>query len=172
MTQTPPLDASAPAAMELVKRLRVDFEARYIPEPNSGCWLWIGYAKPAGPSKWQARNPYGYYSRKPAHRLAYELHKGPVPEGLVIDHLCRNTLCVNPAHLEAVTTQENTRRGEAQSVINGRKTHCIHGHELTPDNTRLKRKGRGHERVCRTCHKRHLVEYKLRRKAKRPSHAL
>ena len=72
---------------------------------GSGCWLWTG--KPA-------KNGYGVISvnntDRYAHRLSYELHIGPIPDGLTIDHLCMVRLCVNPEHLEPVTRSENTRR--------------------------------------------------------------
>ncbi|WP_414713994.1 HNH endonuclease signature motif containing protein [Scandinavium sp.] len=69
-----------------------------------------------------------------AYRVSYELFVGPVPEGLELDHLCRNKLCVNPKHLEAVTSKENTMRGNNQTVAQSRQTHCLRGHELTRDN--------------------------------------
>ena len=102
------------------------------------CWQWIGTVNAQG---------YGHFwgGDKPrsAHRWAYEHFRGPIPEGLEIDHLCRNPGCVNPEHLEPVTPKENMRRG-----IRATRTHCLKGHEYTPENTR--RNGRG-TRVCRTC---------------------
>lgn len=88
-----------------------------------------------------------------SHRYAYMVaHGHPVPEGLVIDHLCRNRRCVNPAHLEAVTIRTNNLRGFGASGINAAKTHCKRGHEFTPANTIVERDHRGTMRRCRTCH--------------------
>ena len=108
------------------------------------CWNWTA-------SKWS--NGYGMFwgedqKLTPAHRFGYELAHGPIPEGLVIDHLCRNTLCVNPDHLEAVTERENILRGTGASAKHARATHCIHGHEFTPENTYVYPSGR---RKCRAC---------------------
>lgn len=113
--------------------------------PHLGaCWMWTGADK-AG---------YGAFNDgkriTPAHRFAYELLVGPIPEGLQLDHLCRVPGCVNPAHLEPVTQAENIRRGYSASAMHGRKTHCKHGHEFTPENT-YHEKGGG--RVCRTCNR-------------------
>jgi hypothetical protein len=111
--------------------------------PATGCWPWRGKMHPEG---------YGQISvnGRPewAHRLAYSLLVGRIPEGLQIDHLCRNRACVNPAHLEPVTARENTLRGEGAGARNARKTHCVRGHEFTPENTVVD--ARGH-RSCLAC---------------------
>lgn len=87
------------------------YSDKILPEPNSGCWFWMGGL---------SERDYGviYLERGRsirAHRIAYEMTRGPIPEGLVIDHLCRVHCCVNPDHLEAVTQGENVRRGEAMT---------------------------------------------------------
>lgn len=111
--------------------------------PN-GCWLWTGAKTGAG---------YGAFSTKAAlaHRLSYEMLVGPIPAGLVLDHLCRVTACVNPGHLEPVTNRINVLRGTAPTAAFHWATHCIHGHEFTPDNTYLRPSG---GRSCRACSRR------------------
>lgn len=82
-----------------------------------------------------------------AHRAAYEMLVGPIPDGLCIDHLCRNRACVNPSHMQPVTLRENLIRGNGFSGLNDRKTHCPAGHEYIESNTII---WRG-QRSCRTC---------------------
>jgi len=110
---------------------------------ENDCWEWTGAIQSRG---------YGCvgYSGKTTltHRLSYELLVGPIPEGLHIDHLCRNRACCNPGHLEAVIQGVNTLRGVSFSAINATKTHCRHGHEYTADNTYTDKRG---SRSCRTC---------------------
>lgn len=86
------------------------FHSQYAPEPNSGCWLWLG----------SLSSGYGKFTvgkERQAHRVSYVLHVGPIPEGLEIDHLCRTRQCVNPDHLEAVTAAENNRRAAAAKKL-------------------------------------------------------
>lgn len=110
---------------------------------DSGCWGWAGRKQPDGYSKFRDNNRSSL-----AHRYSYEHFRGPIPDGLVIDHLCRNRSCSNPAHLEAVTMRENLLRGEGIFAKNARKTHCKRGHALTGDN--VYRTHLGH-RGCRAC---------------------
>lgn len=96
-------------------------------------------------------NSYGVMNGKKivlAHRIAYEKYKGKIPQGYVIDHLCRNGLCVNPEHLEAVSNVENIMRGNGACAKNSRKTHCKRGHELIPENIYNRVNGK---RDCRLC---------------------
>lgn len=95
-------------------------------DASSGCWEWTGSMHAAG---------YGLFRDRLAHRISYEVHVGSIPEGLTIDHLCRNRRCVNPLHLEAVTIAVNVLRGESPPARNARKTHCPKGHPYDDENT-------------------------------------
>lgn len=107
---------------------------------DDGCWEWTAS---------RFRNGYGQGNRTVAHRVVYELLVGPVPEGLDLDHLCRNRGCVNPGHLEPVTRRENLRRGETLPAANAIKTHCNTGHEFSEENTYVDALGKRHCRACR-----------------------
>lgn len=124
------------------------------------CWFWTGTVDTSGYAV-LARHLRGRWRNTLAHRFAYELLVGPIPEGLQLDHLCRIRYCVNPEHMEVVTLQENLRRGFGFAAVNSRKTHCIHGHEFTPENTYV---FDGHRR-CRACHRRDASAYRQRKAA-------
>ncbi len=83
-----------------------------------------------------------------AHRFAFEMARGPVPEGLQLDHLCRVRHCVNPGHLELVTSRVNTLRGTSFSAVNATKTHCPKGHPYSTENTHTDASNKRHCRVC------------------------
>lgn len=125
------------------------FEAKYIPIPHCGCWAWTGFVKPNGYGQiGLGKRGMGIAH---AHRVAYELYVGPIPTGMTLDHLCRVRCCVNPDHLEPVTNAENIRRGDSGKATGRQqraKTHCLRGHEYTPENTIWDRRG---NRCCRAC---------------------
>ena len=115
---------------------------------TSGCWLWDGATMKNGyASTTTGRRNHREY----VHRIAYKLWVGLIPDGLEIDHLCRQRNCFNPKHLEAVTRSVNTLRGDGPKLlgsINGDKTHCKHGHLFDYVNTYFRPTG---GRSCRAC---------------------
>jgi hypothetical protein len=125
--------------------------------PNEqGCMLWLGSLGSGGYARIRLPG-----TRVMAHRMAYELLVGPIPEGAQLDHLCRVRHCMAPAHLEPVTQAENIRRGEA-GRHNKVKTVCKRGHAYTPENTRIRRNG---TRACRKCALDFLHKYRSAKRA-------
>lgn len=126
----------------LEERLLAKIETGPMHTDGTACWNWTGAA---------TRKGYGQVYRNgrriQATHASYELYVGPVPEGLELDHLCRNPRCINPLHLEPVTGRENLLRGNGWAGRNARKTNCPQGHEYTPANTIME----GTTRRCRTC---------------------
>ena len=157
----------------LIERLRTKFRVNEA----TGCWDWTGYIMPNGYGKLTIPEQRSNL----AHRLVYEEYVGPIPEGLDIDHLCRNRACVNPDHLEPVTRSVNLarspivramraavtaaaaiRRAErlANSKHNRYKTHCPSGHPYDEENTRWYR----NSRRCKACDRiQHNERYRARR---------
>lgn len=119
----------------------------------TGCWMWLGYKR-------CGYGMFGYGGRKGrrigAHRYAYQKLKGDIPDGMVLDHLCRQRDCVNPDHLEPVTQKENCLRGFSPMARQARQEHCKRGHSLSGDNLYITPKGR---RQCRLCRKQAMKRY-------------
>lgn len=141
------MGARGPKARPEIDRLR----EKYRVLPN-GCWEWTAgrFSSGYGQFNREAHAP-GQRRGAHAHRVSYEILVGPIPEGLELDHLCRNRACVNPAHLEPVTHLENVRRG-----IRVNPSHCPQGHEYTPDNKRVIWPGKSTKApsfACRECHR-------------------
>jgi len=118
---------------------------RSVPEPNTGCWLWLlgvsrdGYAQ-VGKAPWSG------------HAIASDLRLGPLPSGMERDHICRQRSCVNPDHIQYITDAENIARADyTVNHRNKRKTHCKRGHELSGDNLYLHKRAAGFSRECKTC---------------------
>lgn len=127
------------------------------------CWEWNGLIDQ--PTK---KHSFGYgifkigQQQYRAHRVSYTIANGEIASGLVIDHLCRNTKCVNPAHLEAVSNVENVMRGLSEPALNKQKTHCKRGHPLSGDNI-LSTRGK---RECRKCRRVNSDHYTNMRRGK------
>jgi hypothetical protein len=146
----------------LAEKYRERFEAKVMPEPTTGCHLWIGATTPAGYGALNLNRDGVKY----AHRISFELHHGPIPPGMDICHRCDTPACVNPEHLFAGTRLDNVRdmHAKGRQAIPPRPSHCVNGHALTPDNIHLRKDGR---RNCRTCDNDRCREYQRRRRAER-----
>lgn len=122
----------------------------YVVQEN-GCWEWVGYKDRWGYGRFNTRETRGKTTMFPVHRFLWEQEHGPVPDGLELDHLCRNTSCVRADHLEAVTHRENMCRVDwsERSAQSQARTHCRRGHELSGENLYFD-EGRW---KCRTCNR-------------------
>lgn len=139
----------AASAIDVEYLLSHDWWSRVaISEPDD-CWLWKFSVGSHGYGQtWDGRTV------RVAHRVAWTLVNGPIPEGLTIDHLCRVTRCCNPSHMRVVTMQVNSAANS-----NARKTHCKWGHEFTAANTCRDRRG---HRYCRRCRNEYSRLWRLR----------
>lgn len=151
---------------KFLKRIKID---------KNGCWLFTKSVNPKGYATFGYSIGRGLYEKIRAHRYSFEIHKGKIPESLVIDHLCRVKNCVNPEHLDAVTQEVNINRGEMRAkqkekighllpdlmrnaqkkriAMQLEKTHCKNGHLYTPETTRMyvKSNRKNLSRACLLC---------------------
>lgn len=135
-----------------------DYIARFkskVRVSESGCWEWTGFQKPLRgmPNLTVGYGSMSYRGKAwPAHRLSHHLLVGPIPDGLIILHKCDNPPCVNPDHLRLGTHQDNSldasRKGRSRDM---NRTHCVNGHEFTPENIAWVTKNKSAVRTCRTC---------------------
>lgn len=142
--------------------------AKIVVNAETGCWEWAGLRSDQG----YGLLMFNGQRRSRAHRVSFIVFRGPIPDGLQLDHLCHSRdrscpggvtcvhrRCVNPAHLDPVTNRENTVRGVGPKLVHARyaaRTHCVNGHELNAQNVRHAANG---VRVCRTCQRVHSREY-------------
>ncbi|GAA3852233.1 hypothetical protein GCM10023084_03040 [Streptomyces lacrimifluminis] len=144
------------------------FEAKFA--VTGECWVWTARLTTDG------YGGFHFWSALRAHRFAYLVTRGPVPDGLVLDHQCHNRdetcaggigclhrCCVNPAHLELASRRENTLRGKSLQAVNAAKTHCASGHLLDAANTRVTPIGARVRRTCRACTREATARYKARK---------
>lgn len=145
------------------------FSEKYSIDPDSGCWNWTG-SKVGRTAKSPADRGMFYLgpghekTRMLAYRWSYEHFVGPIPDGLQIDHLCRNPTCVNPEHLKPVTARENVRRGTSHIAELMDSTHCPRGHALEGDNLYV---GVDGGRRCKRCRLDRTREYEERNRERR-----
>ena len=149
-----------------MKTIKQRFEEKYIPEPNSGCWLWTAAVGPTGYER------FGFDGKnRLAHRISYKFYVGAIPDDKYVLHKCDVRCCVNPAHLwlgsywDNMLDMYNKKRPnyERTPIFNLFKSHCVRGHIL--DGTNLLERSDGHRR-CRTCHNDFMRKYQRQKRKK------
>lgn len=129
-----------------------------VDQADNGCWHWTAATNGVGYGKYSINKRLFY-----AHRVAYVVLVGPIPGGLVLDHLCRVRHCVNPDHLEPVTQRENIIRGVSFFAIRAAQAHCVNGHPFDEANTMIVGNG---TRKCRACCLARTRRYRAEKRAR------
>jgi hypothetical protein len=124
-----------------------------------GCWLWTAHVTAGGYGQFTPR----HHKHESAHRFAYALLVGPIPEGMTLDHACRVPRCVRPEHLRPMPIGPNVLGGVGITAINARKATCHRGHRFSQANTYVRADG---SRACKTCQREAERRYRERRRAK------
>lgn len=133
---------------------REHFDAKWQAVTETGCWVWMGAIEGGGYG--QYRWPGTPSRRTHAHRVSWMLRRGPIPEGMYLDHICRVRCCVNPSHLRVVTPRQNAIENSVGAAAkNAAKTHCPLGHPYTTENTYQYQYGTGGLRICKQCSRIH-----------------
>ena len=138
-------DPTPRTAADWTDRERARFLAKTDRSDPDGCWPWLGYVRQNGYGGVRLRKRHHN-----AHRAGYMLFVGPIPDGFQVDHLCKNTRCVRPDHMEAVPPRVNNMRSNSPTARNARKSHCKRGHPLTPGNLINLSNG---DRQCAACNR-------------------
>lgn len=150
------LDSSGALMAWKKSRLECFYEKTETDE-STGCWNWTGYRNWGG---------YGLFwdgvRKVSSHRWSYETFVGPIPDGMTIDHICRNTSCVNPDHLRVMSAYDNWLISESLTANNLRKTVCSNGHEFSGSNLVVQ----GNRRRCRECRRQRSIDAYYRRRGK------
>ena len=137
------------------------FLSKVIIYDNTECIEWKGGIQQSK-QKYGGYGTFWYSGRKGyAHRFIYEHCEGKIPNGLVIDHLCRNRICVNPSHLRITTTKDNILCGEGFSANQARKKECTNGHPFSGENLYIRKDNGG--RQCKLCKRENLKNYQARK---------
>ncbi len=123
---------------------------------SAGCIEWPGYRDTRGYGRLTLYGAPGFL----AHRAAYEVHNGSIPEDMTVDHLCFNPGCVNPSHMQLLSRSDNSQRQRSAEF-----THCKSGHEFTVENTYIRPDSQNGRRTCRACQRQSVARYKRRRTA-------